>query len=120
MTRTEDDVRPAFFSVAFEGIARDRRPEEQQIVEIRQLALGAGAANVVNACRRRSPDLRQGLIVESIGFARYGSWRVGVHGLRCSVLVGVIDIEIIKLAGRAIAAKLLWLRIDLRPIEQSR
>ena len=60
-------------AIAFERIARDRRAEEQQIVEMRQLALGAAAANVVDAGRRRAADLGQRIRIEGRGFARRGS-----------------------------------------------
>ena len=46
----------AFLAVALQRIARHRGAEEQQIVEMRQLALGAAAANVVDAGRRGAPD----------------------------------------------------------------
>ena len=50
------DVGRAFLAIAFERIAADRGAEEQQIVEMRQLALGAAAADVVDAGRRGAAD----------------------------------------------------------------
>ena len=54
--RAQDDIGAAFLAVAFKRIARDRGSEEQEIVEMREPALGAGSANVVDAGRRRPPD----------------------------------------------------------------
>jgi hypothetical protein len=56
--RADGDVGAAFLPIPLERIARDRCPEEQQIVEMRQLALGAAAANIINAGDRRPADLR--------------------------------------------------------------
>ena len=68
--RAEHDVGAAFLAIAFERIARDRGAEEQQVVEMRQLALGAGAADVIDAGRRGAADLGQRVVVEGRGLAR--------------------------------------------------
>lgn len=46
---TEDYIRSAFLTVAFQRVARDACTEQQQVVEVRQLALGTTAANVIDA-----------------------------------------------------------------------
>ena len=45
---------PQRLAIALQRIARHRGAEEQQIVEMRQLALGAAAADIVDAGRRRA------------------------------------------------------------------
>jgi hypothetical protein len=47
----------AFFAISLQRIAAHRRAEKQQVVEMRQLALGSAAADIVNtggAARRIS------------------------------------------------------------------
>jgi len=56
MAGAQRDGGVAFLAVAFEGIARDRRAEEQQIVEMRNLTLRAAASNVINARGRRAAN----------------------------------------------------------------
>src|SRR5262249_46386764 len=46
------DVGGAFLTIAFERVAADRGAEKQEVVEVRQPALGAAAADVVDAARR--------------------------------------------------------------------
>jgi hypothetical protein len=58
------DPGAAFLAIAFEWVARDRCSEEQEIVEMRQLALCTGAANVIDAGDRGAADLRQRVVVE--------------------------------------------------------
>ena len=58
------DPGAAFLAIAFERVARDRCPEEQEIVEMRQLAFRTGAANVIDAGDRGAADLRQRVVVE--------------------------------------------------------
>ncbi len=48
----------ALLAIAFERIAANRRAEKQQVVEMRNLALRAAAANVVDAGRGGAPDFR--------------------------------------------------------------
>jgi hypothetical protein len=48
-TGAEPDVGRAFLAVAFQRIAADRGAEEQQVIEMRQVALGATAADVIDA-----------------------------------------------------------------------
>ena len=45
----EDDVGAAPLAVALQRVARHRRAEEQQVVEVRQRPFGAPAADVVDA-----------------------------------------------------------------------
>jgi hypothetical protein len=66
----EHDGCVAFLAIAFERVARDRGAEEQQVVEMRQLALGAGAADIVDAGRRGAADFRDRIVVEGRGLAR--------------------------------------------------
>ena len=67
---TEHDVGAAPFAVTLEGIARHRRAEEQQIVEMRQRPLGAPAADVVDAGLRGALDGGDGRPVEGGRFAQ--------------------------------------------------
>ena len=68
--RAEHHVGRAFLAIAFERIAADRGAEEQEIVEMRDLALGAEAANVVDAGRRGAVNLRDRMLVEGRRIAR--------------------------------------------------
>ena len=65
----EPDVGGAFLAIALEGIAGDRGAEEEQIVEGRQLALGAEAADLIEALIGGAVDLRQDMGRESGGGA---------------------------------------------------
>ena len=84
--RAEHDIGAAFLAIAFERIARDRGAEEQEIVEMRQLALGAGAADVIDAGGRGAADFRQRVVVEGRRLARHGA---GCWGPWEPVLPGV-------------------------------
>src|SRR5207248_2742609 len=64
--RPERDVRVAPLPVALERVARDARPEEEEIVEVRQPALGAEAADVVDALARGALDLVDDVSVEEV------------------------------------------------------
>jgi hypothetical protein len=57
-TGAQPDVGGAFLAVAFQRVARDRRAQEQQVIEVRQVPLGAAAADVVDAGGRRAADFR--------------------------------------------------------------
>ena len=72
VARAEHDIGAAALAIAFERIARDRCAEEEQIVEVRQLPLRAGAADVIDAGDRRAADFRQRVVVEGGGCARRG------------------------------------------------
>ena len=61
---------PHRLAIAFERIARDRRAQKQQIVEMRQLALRAATADVIDAGRGGAPDFGQRIIVEGRRKAR--------------------------------------------------
>ena len=80
VARAEHDVGAAALAVAFERIARDRRAEEQEVVEMRQLPLRAGAADVVDAGGRGAPDFRQRVVVEGRGGAGRGGRILVGHG----------------------------------------
>ena len=67
--RAEHDVGRAFLAIAFERIARQRRAEEHQIVEVRHLALGAEAADLVEPVMRHG-GCRDRILVEGRGAAR--------------------------------------------------
>ena len=68
--RAEHHVGRAFLAIAFERIAADRGAEEQEIVEMRDLALGAEAANVIDAGRGGAVNLRDRMLVEGRRIAR--------------------------------------------------
>ena len=55
----------AAFAISFEGIARQRSGEKQQIVEIRHAAFRAQAADFVQAARGGALDVIDGRPVES-------------------------------------------------------
>jgi hypothetical protein len=75
----EHHVGTAFLAVAFERIARDRGAEEQQVVEMRHPALGAGAADVIDAGLRRAMDLGHRVRIESRRPARRRVEGRGAH-----------------------------------------
>ena len=72
------DVGAALLAIAFERIAADRGAEKQQIVEMRQLALGAEAADVVDAGRRRAAGSRRSRYSSNVADARGGVWIAAV------------------------------------------
>ena len=72
VARAERDVGAAFLAIAFERIAADRSAEKQEIVEMRQLALGAEAADVIDAGRGRAMDFGDRVFVERRRGARRG------------------------------------------------
>ena len=65
----EPDIGGAFLAIALEGIARDRGAEKKQVVEGRQLALRAEAADLIEALIGGTVDLRQDMGRESGGGA---------------------------------------------------
>ena len=66
----EDDVGIALFAVALQRVAGHGGAEEQQVIEVRDLALGAPAADVVDAGGGGPLDVRDGGAVEGGGFAQ--------------------------------------------------
>ena len=60
----EHDVGVAALAIALERIARDARAEQQQVVEVGEAALGAEAADVVDALARGALDLVDDLAAE--------------------------------------------------------
>ena len=72
MTRAEHHIGPASLTVAFQRIARDRGPKEQQIVKMRYLAFRTGTTDIVDPGRGGAADFRQRVIVEGGGLTRRG------------------------------------------------
>ena len=70
VARAERHVGAALLAIALERIAADRGAEEQQVVEVRQLALRPEAADVVDAGRGGAMDLGNGVPVEGRRLAR--------------------------------------------------
>ena len=66
----DGDVGRTFFAISLERISAHRRAEKQQVVEMRQPALGSAAADIVNTRCRRAPDFRNRIIVKCRGFSR--------------------------------------------------
>ncbi len=75
----EHHLGAACLAIPFEGIARHGGAEEQQIVKMRHHPLGATAADIINARRRRPADFGQGIIVEGRRLARQGTWDLCSH-----------------------------------------
>jgi hypothetical protein len=68
--RADGDVGRAFFPIAFERIAAHRRAKKQQVVEVRELALGAAAADIIDAGGGGAANFGDRGIVECCRFAR--------------------------------------------------
>ena len=68
----------AALAISLERIARDRGAEKQQVVEMRHLALGSGAANIVDAGGGGAADFGERGVVEGRGLT----------GRRRRILVG--------------------------------
>jgi hypothetical protein len=68
--RTDHDVGRALLPVALERIARHRSAQEQQVVEVRDAALGAEPADVVHPLARRALDLGDHTPIEGGRFAQ--------------------------------------------------
>ena len=68
----ELDVGCALLAIALKRVAAHGGAEEQQIIEVGQLALGAAAADVIDAGRRRALDFRDRGLVERRGTPRRG------------------------------------------------
>ena len=66
----EDDVGVAALAVALQRVARHRRAEEEQVVEVRKGPFGAPAADVVDTGFGRAMDGRDRLTVEGGGLAQ--------------------------------------------------
>ena len=66
----DGDVGCALLAIAFQRIAADGSAEKQQVVEMRQLALGAAAANVVDAGGGGAANFGDRGVVERCRFAR--------------------------------------------------
>jgi len=69
-TGAEDDIGLAALPVPLERVARDARTEQQQVVEVRDPALGAAAADVVDALAGGALDLSDRRPVEGRGLAQ--------------------------------------------------
>ena len=68
--RAQPHIGRTFFAVSLQRIARNRSPQKQQIVEMRQSTLGSAAANVINAGGRSPPDFRQSVRIKSCRITR--------------------------------------------------
>src|SRR6185437_8094337 len=68
--RADGDVGRAFLPIAFQGIAAHRRAKKQQVVEMRKLALGAAAADVIDAGGGGATDFGDRSVVERCRLAR--------------------------------------------------
>jgi hypothetical protein len=75
----EDDVGRAALAVALERVARDRRAEEEQVVEVRQAPLRPEAADVVDPLGRGALDLRDRRTVEEVRLAEVPGPRLDRH-----------------------------------------
>src|SRR5207247_3842711 len=65
----EDDVRAAALAVALERVARDAGAKKEQVVEVRQMALGPEASDVVDPLARSALDLRDHVAVVQVRLA---------------------------------------------------
>src|SRR5207302_336031 len=74
------DVGVAALAVALERIARHAGAEQQEVVEVRDAALGAPAADVVDALARRALDLVDRVAVEGGRLPQPGMPAVGGGG----------------------------------------
>ncbi len=121
-TIAEHHVGAALLAVAFQRVARHAGTEQQQVVEVRQLALGAATANVVDAGFRSTLDFLNGQAIESGRLAqdwsRFVADRVAHGNAPGSVRGGVIDFEVVQLTGRAVAFEIRCLLVEARAIEQ--
>ncbi|EPX83771.1 hypothetical protein ruthe_02567 [Rubellimicrobium thermophilum DSM 16684] len=118
MAGAEPDIGGAFLAVAFQRIAADRGTEKQQVVEMRQVPLGAAAADVIDAGGGRPADFR---IHRRRERGREAGRRSGEFGhVRASVGRRIVDVEVVEPAGRAVAPELLGpgLVLRLSPAEQ--
>ncbi len=113
----EPDVGAAFLAIAFERVAADRGAEKQQIVEMRHAPLGAGAADVVDAGRGGAADLRQR--DSRRRWPRGAAWSGASNP---SIGSGVVDVEIVELARRAVALELagIDLAVEAGPVRAPR
>jgi hypothetical protein len=83
---------------------------------MRHPALRAAAADVVDAGGGRAPDLGVGSL-ENVADWIGGVWGYVAHRCRLSS-ISVVDVEIVELAGRAVAAELLRLGVAFGACQQ--
>src|SRR5262249_55972977 len=92
-----------------------------EVVEGRQVALGAIAADLVEALVGGAVYLRQDMLWKGVG--RTQATGIDAHRKapqrNGSVGVGVIDVEIIEPAGRSVAAEPPGISLDARPRQQT-
>ncbi|MNP06191.1 hypothetical protein D3C76_981640 [compost metagenome] len=69
----EDHIGAALFPIAFQRVARHAGAQQQQIIEVRDLTLGATAADVIDASLGGALDFLDGQAVEGRGLAQH--WR---------------------------------------------
>ena len=99
--RAQHDVGLAALAIALERIAADGGAEEQQIVEMRQPAFRAAAADVVDAGGGGAADFGQ-----RVPDRRWRKSAAACAGSRPSIGGGVVDVEIVELARRSVAAEI--------------
>ncbi|MNI70966.1 hypothetical protein D3C73_1268120 [compost metagenome] len=117
----ENHIGAALLAIAFQRVTGNASPQQQQVVEVRQLALGAAAANVIDAGFGGALDFLDGQAIESGRLAQYrGFWSSGIaHGLAPeSVRGGVIDFEVVQLTGRAVAFEVRGFFVEACAIQQ--
>ena len=68
--RPEDDVGRTALAITLERVARDRCAEEEQVIKVRQPALGAESADVVDPLGRGALDLGDDGAVEEVRLAQ--------------------------------------------------
>ena len=106
--RAQHDIGAATLAIALQRIARDRGAQEQQIIEMRQLALRAAAADIVNAGGGGALDFGDACAdrrSRKSAAAWRGSAASGESGH--SIGPGIVDVEMIQRAGGAIAREFL-------------
>ena len=108
----------ALLAVAFEGIAGNRRTEEQQVVKMRDLALGAATADVIDARRGRAADFRIRRVRERGRLDRNGARCAFVIVFHIAPLVCVVDVEVIQLARGPVALELFGLGVAAAALQQ--
>ena len=74
-------IRSATFPVAFQRVAGNGSTQEQQIIEMRQLALRPAAADVVNTGRGGALNLGDREFIESRGTPRRRAGNMGTGGI---------------------------------------
>src|SRR5262249_6242427 len=82
-------------------------------------ALGAGAADVVDASLRGAVNLRHRMRIERRRPAGRRTEGRGAHEGLSSVRVDVVDVEVVELAGGAVAFELAGIGLDAGALQQA-